>query len=301
MTAASPAIAPERTPLGIAFIVASFLGFSMSDAMAKWLGQSFSPVEIVFFRHLFGMLPAAAIVWRVGGWASLRTTRPWLHVGRALLLFIAFLAFIWGLTGLPFAEAVAISFTAPLFITALSGPLLGEAVGIRRWSAVAAGFVGMLIMLRPGTDAFSLPAALVLVSALAFALAMLLTRRMARTESNAAMLVYTSIGGMLLCLPVLPLVWQAPLGGDLGNFAFLGIVGGSAAYLMIAAHRHAPAVVLAPYVYTELVWAAIIGWLVWREVPDAGVWLGALVIVLAGIYIAHREARLGKAGTPQAR
>jgi len=301
MTAAAPVVAPERTSFGIALIVASFIGFAMSDAMAKWLGQGFSPVEIVFFRHLFGMLPAAAIVWRTGGWPALRTGRPWQHAARALLLFIAFLTFIWGLTGLPFAEAIAISFTAPLFITALSGPLLGEAVGIRRWSAVAVGFVGMLIMLRPGTDAFSLHAVLVLISALAFALAMLLTRRMSRSESNAAMLVYTSLGGMLFCLPALPFVWQTPAGGDLWQFGFLGIVGGGAAYLMIAAHRHAPAVVLAPYVYTSLVWAAIVGWLVWREAPDSWGWLGAAVIVVAGIYIARREARLGKTGTPQAR
>jgi drug/metabolite transporter (DMT)-like permease len=286
-----PAVSAERASLAIALIVAAYFAFSLSDAMAKWLGQTYAPVEVVFFRHFFGMLPAAFFVWRAGGVRALATRRPGLHVLRAALLFVAFLGFIWGLTGLPFAEAIAIGFTAPLFITALSGPLLGEQVGIRRWSAVAVGFVGMLIMVRPGTEAFSFHAVLVLVSALAFALSMLLTRRMSRSESNVAMLVYTSGGGLLLCLPALPFVWLWPAADELWRFVFLGVVGGSAAYVMIAAHRHAPAVVLAPYVYTTLIWATAIGWVVWREVPDAWTWVGALVIVAAGVYIAHREAR----------
>ena len=205
-------------------------------------------------------------------------------------MLVAFVSFVAGLQGLPLAEAVAISFTAPLFITALSQPLLGEPVGSRRWGAVLVGFLAMLLMLRPGTDAFSPHALLVLLSALAFALAMMLTRRLARSETSAAMAVYTALGGGLATLPFLPAVWKTPGPVDLTVFVLFGIIGGTAAYVMIAAHRHAPAVVLAPFNYTALVWAAALGWLIWHESPVALTWLGAAIIAASGLYIAHREA-----------
>ena len=220
-------------------MLAGVFFFSIVDATAKWLGQSYAPVQIVFFQHFFGLIPVAVLVWRSGGLSSLRTRRPLVHALRGSLLFASMLLFFTALRGLPLAEAIAVTFTLPLFITALSGPLLGEAVGVRRWAAVIIGFMGALIMVRPGTDAFRPEALLVLTSAFIAALAMLLTRRLTRTETDVALVTYTTVIGGLASLPFLVLAWQAPSPGDLGLFALVGIGGGSGAYLLVVAFRNA--------------------------------------------------------------
>jgi drug/metabolite transporter (DMT)-like permease len=281
--------ANDRVGFGIGSVVGAVICFSIVDATAKWLGQTYEPIQIVFLRYLFGLIPIVPLIWRAGGFSVLRTRRPLAHVLRASLLFGAFLAFISALRALPLAEAVAIGFTAPLFVTALARPMLGEAVGPRRWAAVVVGFMGALVMLRPGSAAFRPEALLVLASALSFAVAMLLTRRLARTETNVAMLAYTTFGACLASLPFLSLVWRAPTDDHFGLFVLLGIFGGTAAYLLIVAYRHAPAAVIAPFDYTGLIWASLLGWILWRESPEPAVWIGAAVIALSGIYITHRE------------
>ncbi len=152
------------------------------------------------------------------------------------------------------------------------------------------GFLGALIMVRPGTAAFRVEAFWILASALCFALAMLLTRRMARSETTVAMLVYSTLGAGLAGLPLMPFVWQTPAGGDIWLFVFVGLVGGTAAYFVIVAYRHAPAALVAPFEYTALIWAAILGWILWREAPEPLVWTGAAIIMLSGLYITRREA-----------
>ena len=281
--------ADDRVGLGIGSVLCAVLFFSIVDATAKWLGQAYAPIQILFFRHLFGIIPIVFLVWRGGGVQALRTRRPLAHALRAGLLFTALLSFFTALRGLPLAEAIAVGFTAPLFVTALAGPVLGEAVGPRRWAAVVIGFVGALVMVRPGTEAFRPEALLVLLSALSFALAMLLTRKLSRTETDVAMVAYTSLIAGLASLPFLGFVWRTPAGDDIGLFAVVGIFGGIAAYLLVVAYRHAPAAVVAPFDYTGLIWASLFGWLVWREAPEPAVWIGAAVIVLSGTYITHRE------------
>ncbi len=287
--------ASDRVGVGIASGVVAVFFFSIADATAKWLGQDYAPAQIVFLRYVFGLLPVAVFVWRSGGTRSLRTGRPRAHALRALLIFGALLCFFTGLRHMPLAEAIAVAFTAPLFVTALSVPVLGEAVGPRRWAAVLVGFLGALIMLRPGTAAFRPEALLILTSSLFFALAMLLTRRMALTETNVAMLAYTTLGAGLASLPLMPFLWQAPAGGDLWLFFLIGMVGSMAAYFVIMAYRHAPAAVVAPFDYTALIWGALLGWFIWREQPEPLVWVGAALIALSGTYIARREAVAGPA------
>jgi drug/metabolite transporter (DMT)-like permease len=286
----------DRLGLGIASILIAVLFFSIMDATAKWLGQDYEPVQIVFLRHLFGLLPVAVFIWRGGGPSALKTRRPALHALRALLVFAALLTFFSGLRRMPLAEAIAFAFTAPLFVTALSVPVLGEPVGARRWGAVLIGFLGALVMVRPGTTAFRIEALWILASALCFALAMLLTRRMARSETNVAMLAYSTLGAGLAGLPLMPVVWRAPAGGDIWLFVFIGLVGGTAAYLVIVAYRHAPAALVAPFEYTALVWGAMLGWILWREQPEPVVWLGAGVIMLSGLYTTRREAACARPG-----
>lgn len=282
--------ASDRIGAGIGFDLVAVLCFSLVDVMAKWLGQDYPALQIVFFRYFFGLLPVAVFVWHSGGLASLRTRRLPLHVLRASLLFVALTLFFEALQRLPLADAIAVAFTAPLFVTALAGPILGEAVDARRWGAVAFGFLGALIMVQPGSAAFRPEALLVLGSAFAFSLLVTLTRRMTRTETNVALVTYSTLFAGAWSLPFLPFVWQPPAGEDLKLFALIGLIGGVAAFFVIQAYRHAPVSVLAPFDYTALIWGAIFGWLIWREQPVLEIWIGAAIVAGAGIYITRREA-----------
>ncbi|MDX1576764.1 MAG: DMT family transporter [Kiloniellales bacterium] len=280
----------DRIGAGIGFDLLAVVCFAVVDVLAKWLGEGYPAVQIVFFRYLFGLLPVAIFVWRSGGLAGLRTRRLPLHILRASLLFVALTLFFEALQHLPLAEAIAVAFTAPLFVTALAGPLLGEAVDARRWGAVIIGFLGALIMVQPGGAAFRPEALLVLGSAFAFSLLVTLTRRMTKTETNVALLSYSTFFAGVWSLPFLPFVWQPPVVEDLKLFALIGLVGGVAAFFIIQAYRHAPVSVLAPFDYTALIWGALFGWLIWREQPGAEVWVGAAIVSAAGVYIARREA-----------
>jgi len=282
--------ASDRIGPGIGFDLIAVLCFSLVDVTAKWLGQDYPALQIVFFRYFFGLLPVAVFVWRSGGLASLRTRRLPLHVVRASLLFIALSLFFEALQRLPLADAIAVAFTAPLFVTALAGPVLGEAVDARRWGAVALGFLGALIMVQPGSATFRPDALLVLGSAFAFSLLVTLTRRMTRTETNVALLTYSTLFAGAWSLPFLPFVWQPPAGEDIGPFVLIGLVGGVAAFFVIQGYRHAPVSVLAPFDYTALIWGAFFGWLIWRDEPALEIWIGAAIVAGSGIYIARHEA-----------
>jgi drug/metabolite transporter (DMT)-like permease len=213
-----------------------------------------------------------------------------LHLLRVALALSMTICFFAGLRYLPLAEAVSIAFTAPLFVTALSQPLLGEQVGVRRWVAVIAGFLGAAFMLQPGTAAFRVEALLVVVAALFFALTMLLTRRMSTTETNTAILAYSTSGACIGSIPLAATVWQPPAMEHMAVFVLLGLVGGVGSYFMILAYRNAPAAVVASFDYTALIWASLFGWILWQETPGAEIWIGASVIVGAGLYIIRREA-----------
>ena len=294
---AAPDAAPnaDRVGIGIASILIAVIFFSVADATAKWLGQTYAPVQIVFLRYLFGLVPVAFFVWRDGGPGALKPRRPVAHGLRALLIFTALLMMFTGLRGMPLAEAISIAFTAPLFITALSGPVLGEPVSPRRWAAVVIGFIGALIIMRPGTAAFRFEALYIVASALCFAISALVTRRMARTETTVAMLAYTTLGAGIVSLPAMPFLWQPPAAGDLWLFVLIGTVGGMAAYFVILAYRHAPVAVVAPFEFTGLIWAALLGWIVWHERPEAIVWAGAGIIALSGLYTTYRETAAPRA------
>jgi len=289
-------LSAERPGLGIASSLTAVLFFAVMDATAKWLGARYPPIEIVSFRYLFGLVPAVLLIWYGGGLPALKMRRPLLHGLRAGLLFASLLSFFTGLRALPLAEAIAYLFTAPLFVALLSGPLIGEAVGSRRWLAVVTGFVGVLIMVRPGGGAFRPEALWALAAALAIALAMLLTRRMVRTETNVSIFFYTNVGAGIASLPFLALDWHRPEAADLWLFALVGVLGGTAAYLMVVAYRQAPAALVAPFEYTALVWGAILGWLLWGEQPGPTVWIGAAVIVLAGFYLTRWEVLPTRSG-----
>jgi drug/metabolite transporter (DMT)-like permease len=279
---------------GIAAIVCGVFLFSIADAFGKWFGMAgYHTTQIVFFRYLFGLLPVSVVV-MYDGLGALRTNRPFVHIFRGVLMFTALSLFFRGLRDVPLAEGIAVAFSAPLFVTALSVPVLGERVGWQRWAAVLLGFAGMLVMLRPGTGAFRADSLFIIASAFCFASVMLFTRRISRTETNASMYAYSTITAMLCTLPFLSFTWITPEGAHLWRFVVLGMVGGTASFFMIVAYRNAPAAVNAPFDYTALIWSALWGWIVWQEVPDPIVWFGATIVVAAGLYITYRETRTSR-------
>lgn len=275
---------------GIGAIVVGVFIFSSVDATAKWLGGAgFHPAQIVMLRYLFGLVPVLIAFWLTRD-AVLRARRPVLQVVRALLMSAALLQFFWGLKYVPLAEAMAVAFTAPLFITALSVVVLREAVGARRWAAVAVGFLGMLIILRPGFSDFRPEALLIVSAALTFAGGVVMTRFLTASESNTSIFAYSTVISALAMAPFGLATWQPPEAVHWGLFAGIGLFGGLAHYLVIVAYRHAPAAVNSPFEYTALIWGSLYGWAIWRETPDIWVWAGAAIIALAGVYITYREA-----------
>jgi drug/metabolite transporter (DMT)-like permease len=279
----------ERIGLGIAHMLAAMAAMSMMDAAAKWLGAGYPIAEVIFLRNIFALLPIFIIVWHGGGLPALKPRWRLGHVLRGLLGLGAMFTFFTALRYLPLAEAISIAFVAPLFVTALSAPILGERVGPRRWGAVIIGFLGVLVITRPGSDAFQIEALLVVAAALFYALAMLVTRRLARSDTTPAILFWGTAISLAGSAIILPFGWRTPAGSDMVIFVLLGLVSGAGLYFMTQAYRHAPAAVVAPFDYTALIWGTLIGWLIWRELPDPMVWLGVAIVVGSGLYIIHRE------------
>jgi len=282
---------------GLVAMWVAVASFSIADAIAKWQGaEGFTAVQIVFFRYVFGLVPVAIALW-YAGIEQVRTRRPLAHVLRGALMSVALAGFFWGLNYVPLAEAIAVAFTAPLFITALSVPVLGERVGITRWLAVIAGFIGMLVIMRPGADTFEPEMWIIVASTAVFALGITYTRRLARTETVTTMFTWTTGVSLLLFAPLAWWTWKVPETDHVAGFAVLGLIGGAAHYLVIVAYRNAPAAVVAPQEYIALVWGAIIGWVIWSEVPSLWTWAGAVIVAGAGGFIALRETRAARRKT----
>ena len=219
-----------------------------------------------------------------------RTNRPALQIARSVLLLASTLCNFLALRYLQLAEAIALVFSTPFFVAALSGPVLGEWVHWRRWTAIAVGFLGVLVVTRPGAGSFQPVALLSLTAALCYALYSIATRVLARTDSNETTLFYSNIVGALALLPVVPFVWTTP--SDPLVIALMvatGAMGSFGHYLLIAAHRLAPAAVLSPFIYTEIVLVTATGFLVFGDVPNRSTLTGAAIVVASGLYILHRE------------
>lgn len=276
---------------GIAFACAAFFLLTCMDGIAKLLGGTYPIVMLVFFRALFGMIPIIPLVVRGGGLKALKTKRPWLHALRGLCVLLAITSYFIGLQHMPIAETLTIAFASPLFMTILSIPILGEKVGLHRWGAVLVGFVGVIIITQPGSDAFRVEALWPLLSGATFATASVLTGLLARTENNAAITFYSTVSQGLPALILLPWFWQAPeIATDWLWFITMGILGGVGLQLLTSGFRAAPASVIAPFEYTALIWATAIGWFGWQEWPGDRVWLGAAILIASGSYITYREA-----------
>lgn len=282
----------ERIGLGITCAVIGLFGMSVMDACAKLLGEGYAISQVIFGRNAVGLIVILVFVTiKNTSLTMLRPHRPGLLILRTALSLGAAFSFFTSLRFLPLADAFAIAFAAPLFITALSVPLLGEHVGIRRWAAVIFGFVGVLVVIQPGTGSFRIEALLALGAALFHAVGMLIGRKLTRDMTTSAIMFWPSLGAVLVTLALMPSQWQTPDPSDLGVFVFMGVIGTLGMALITQGYRYAPAAVIAPFDYSALLWAVIFGWIVWRDVPGPNVWAGAAILIACGLYILHRETK----------
>src|SRR6185437_6569989 len=288
--------APRRAPAradrpfkGIALILLSTTFLGVSDVTAKYLSASLPSIEIAWLRFLvFALIMVPAMV-PGSPLFAMRTSRVGLQLMRGAALLGSSLFFITGLRYLPIAEASATGFVAPLFVTALSIFFLSEKVGVRRWLATATGLLGVLIILRPGTGAFHAAAFFPIISALAWAVTLIMTRMMSGREHAITIMTYSSIAGVAILSVLVPFVWVAPSWQAVMFGILIGVASTAGQWIVVLAFRYADASVLAPFSYTQLVWVSTLGFLIFGEVPDAWTVVGAAFIVASGLYTAHRE------------
>jgi len=259
------------------------------DICAKWLLADYSLEQFVFLRSAFGVIFFLLSARWYGGLGSLRSKRWKWHLLRTVLATGAMFGFFFGLTRMPLVNALTIAFTAPLIVTALSVPFLGEHVGWRRWLAVISGFVGVLLVLRPGEGMFDPAAIAVLMAAVCWAGLSLTARRLATTESSFSLSLYITTGPLIVSSFLLPGHFTAPTTGAWMLFITAGLCSALAWVGIVGGYRRAPPVALAPFEYTALIGAAVAGYLIWDEVPDRWVITGGSIIIASGIYIVYRE------------
>jgi drug/metabolite transporter (DMT)-like permease len=299
-TTAAASLAPGASHLrGILLMLAAGFVFVILDATGKHLTASLSITEITWGRCLFHMLALPLFLGGQGLTRTLRTTRPGLQLLRSAFLLGSTFFFFWGVKYLPLADATAIGFVTPLIVTALSVPLLGERVGVRRWTAVVIGFASVLLIMQPGFGMMHWAVSLPLVCAACFALYQIATRILSRHDSTATTYFYSPIVGLVVTSLVLLFVdeeWQTPDPAGWLALVFLGAIGGFSHYLLIRAFAAAPASLLSPFAYAQLVWSIAIGYAWFGDFPGPLTLAGAFLICASGLYVIYRERRVAPAG-----
>jgi drug/metabolite transporter (DMT)-like permease len=280
---------PKDDPLrGIALAVASTVLFATSDTISKYLSSSLPIVEFLWIRYVLFLVMAGCLAGQVPA-RSLRSRGPTMQVLRGLCVVASSVLFVFGVRQMTLAQATTINFLSPLLVTVLSIPILGEVVGIRRWAAVGAGMLGMLIVVRPGLGGFQPAGLFGVAAALCWAMALIITRRIATTDAPQATVLWSAGVGTIVLTLILPFQAIWPNARQLALSLTLGVVASIGQWLVILAHRLAPASSLAPFFYGQLVWAALAGFLVFGDRPDGWTLTGAAIIVTSGLYTAHRE------------
>lgn len=292
---------PPHAPLrGIGLALVAFALLTAMDCSVKALGARYHVFQIVWLQTVVALAIMLAVTWRRGGWVRLRTRRPLLHLTRAVLSVFSITAVFYSYARLPLADVYAVSFTVPLLVTALSVPLLGERVGIRRWTAVLVGFTGILIMIRPGGGLMVGTVLIPLAAALATALGFILVRKMQATETIESLAIYSSLAILVALAPLLPPVFQMPSPVDIGLSIAGGALSAAGFVLLILAYRAAPAAVVAPFQYSQMPLAIGAGFLLFGDWPQADVVGGAAIVAASSLYILHRETVAGMEGARHA-
>lgn len=265
--------------------------FASQDGLTKHLTTVIAVPQILLVRYLFFVALALWLTRRSGVVPALRSKRPWLQISRSLVLVTEIAIFAMAVRFLPLADTHAVIASTPLIVTVLSVPMLGETVGMRRWIAVGAGFAGMLIILRPGYTVFQPASSLALLAAVMFAVYIVLTRMVSRYDGSETTVLYTALAGAAVMLVIGPFYWTPPDAATWMLLLAIACTGAGGHFLFIKALEAAPASVLQPFNYTVLVWATVIGYLFFDDLPDEATVLGALVIVASGLYTFYRERK----------
>jgi len=284
----------EQHPLrGILLMLAAVLCFALLDATAKHLTHTFPVPMLVWARYTLHCLLMVVFLGPTLRWGLVRTGRPRLQIVRALMLVAVTGLNIAALHYLPLAETTALLFFAPLLVAMLAGPFLGERLGVFHWVAIIAGFGGALLIARPGGELHPAGLALVLGAALCYAIYQIQTRQLSPTENTLTMLFYTALVGTVGMTLAAPLYWGGPVPDwrEALLIASLGIYGGTGHFLLISAFRHAAATTLSPLLYVQLIWATLLGWLVFGHWPDTMTLAGMAIIAASSISLALARQR----------
>jgi len=277
--------------LGIALMCCAVASFSCLDTTGKYLNHHMPTTEVVWARYFFAFALTMLFSNPLKHRGLMRTTRPLMQVGRSTLLLLSTVLNLFALRWLQLDEALSILFGTPFLVALLSVPLLGEQVGWRRWTAIVIGFCGVLVVARPGFGGLHPAALLTLGGTICYAFYVISTRVLSRTDSNETTQFYTNLVGAVVMSVVIPFVWTPPDGALIaGLMVLIGALGGGGHYLLIRAHRLAPASTLAPFIYTQMVWTTTLGFLVFRDVPHRWTIVGGLIVISSGLYLLHREA-----------
>ena len=295
---------------GILCVIAGTVALGIQDMLIKLLAEQYPyPLhQIGLFRSMVAIVLVMLFLWLEGGFRQIVTDRLWLHLTRGMLLIVANMAYFLGLATMPLADAAAIFFSAPLLITLMAIPVLGEKVGPRRWAAIIAGMVGVIIMLRPGSDAIRLVALLPLLAAVCYASIQVIARLIGTTDSASVMafyvqacfLVFSAVFGVGFgsgwanpadneTMQFLLKPWAWPDAWGVMLMSVCGVMVGIGSYLLSQAYRIAQARTVAPFEYTGLPFAVLLGFLVWGELPDLIGMAGISLIAVAGLYVFFRE------------
>ena len=291
-------MSPDEPLKAIVLAVSATVLFGSADTISKYLSGSLPIVEFIWIRYVIFLVLAAILVRRTPN-RAMRARSPGLQITRGFCVVGSSMLFVYGVRSMTIAQATTISFLSPLLITVLSIPLLGEIVGARRWAAVAAGMTGMLIVVRPGLGGFNPAALFGVASAFCWALALIITRKISSSDPPQTTVLWSASIGTIVLTLVLPFqaVWPTPR--QFGLSLVLGILASGGQWLVILAHRIAPASLLAPFFYGQLLWVTVLGFLVFRNLPDTFTLAGAAIIVGSGLYTAHRErVRRSATGKP---
>lgn len=281
---------PTRPLYGIGLMLGAMAILPYLDVCAKFLGQQGVPIlQIVWARLFFGTLLTLPFAWRLTGFRRLAPNMPVMHAARAVFLMSATGFFFLGLKFLSIADTLSIFFVQPLIVTVLSPFVLGEKVGIRRWAAVVIGFMGTLIIIRPGFQDLNPGVIFALLAGLSLAIYMLLTRKISGSAPAMVTTFYTSLMGAIIMSVAVVFVWQPVTAPQWGLFLLLATIANLGHYLIVRSYDHAEASLLAPLAYTEIIMATFAGWYFFGDFPDGWTFVGVGILIACAIYISFRE------------
>jgi drug/metabolite transporter (DMT)-like permease len=277
---------------GIGLISLTYVCFSLLDGSAKWLVQSVPVLMVVWLRFLSHTLIASALLFPLRGRALVRTRHLRWHLVRGLM-FVAMTGMnFWALQFLQLTVTASIFFMVPILVALASAPLLGEKLDARRWAAILVGFAGVLVIVRPGSESFHPAMLLSVANAVLYAAFNLMTRKLAAYDAPETIQFLPAVVASVVLAPFALAFWQSPPGWfEWLLLILMGVFGGTGHYLLAMAHRYAPASTLAPFLYQQILYMALFGYLVFGSVPDAAVWAGAAIVIASGLYLFSRERR----------